>query len=519
MSQSVKERAWWALPALSGVLLGLAFPPFQHASGLAWIALVPLFFFLCRMPLKSAVAGGFAFVCIFNFISMAWMMVYGPLAYLGLTILILGTEGFIYLIWLKALCGNEPRKYAVWAPATWVFFEYQKTLGHWAFPWGHLGHSQWGLLPVVQTASIVGAYGVTYLVVFVNAGIYLILDAALKQDLKRQWKLALIPFVILAAAVGFGSARLRQSFPGEPITVAVVQDQETTKGTWDWQKSREVLDRYELLIAPLKSDPVDLVVLPESFAELPDFENPKVPGCPESDLGIALAQWMKGANFTLVYGAEGVENWCKPDLKFYNSFFLRDAKGLQGRVDKRRLVPFGEYIPMRGLVTKWLPQFPWGAADLQPGRVPGLLPFRLPGCAGKDCERPLGVVICFETLFPQDGRDLARKGARLLVSGTNSSWFSPPATQQMIRYEAFRPVETGLYMARAGTGGISTIIDPAGRFLVRLNQFETAEGHAPVTLREGRTFYVRNGDWFVWLAAALAFGMTALKLAPADRKP
>jgi len=222
-----------------------------------------------------------------------------------------------------------------------------------------------------------------------------------------------------------------------------------------------------------------------------------------------VRQWMKGKKMALAYGALGVDDLSSPNPKVYAGFFLLNSNGQKEREDKRRLVPFGEYVPLRKWVTRWLPQYPWGTQDITPGISYHLLPFTLPGCgAGEEgCGPfPIGALVCFETLFPSEAREFARRGARLLISGTNSSWFQDsPATIQMISFEVFRPVETGLYFARAGTGGISTIIDPAGRFLVRLPQFTTAVETRTVFLRPATTFYVRHGDVLPWLFGAIAF--------------
>jgi apolipoprotein N-acyltransferase len=172
----------------------------------------------------------------------------------------------------------------------------------------------------------------------------------------------------------------------------------------------------------------------------------------------------------------------------YNSLLAWSAEALIGRYHKRRLVPFGEYHP-----GGWEGWGLYSQSQYTPGLGTQLI--RLG-------DQSIGAFICQEVLFPSLTRESVREGAQLLVSGGNDGVFGHPAVSQMHADAAqLRAVETGRYVIRAMKTGVSAIIDPYGRELVRSASGEPATLLADVHFRAQTTLFIRNRPWVLWLAA------------------
>ena len=153
--------------------------------------------------------------------------------------------------------------------------------------------------------------------------------------------------------------------------------------------------------------------------------------------------------------------------KIYNSLVAFSKKGgYIGRYDKQRLVPFGEYLPLRPITYRMLGENPMFAEDYNSDPHPKLLDLGI---------ARVGAVICFESTFPYLVRDLAKKGAQFLLVVTNDAWFfDSAAPYQHIQSAQVRAVENGMYVVQAANTGVSAIIDPLGRVIKRSNVGEAA---------------------------------------------
>ena len=192
-------------------------------------------------------------------------------------------------------------------------------------------------------------------------------------------------------------------------------------------------------------------------------------------------------------------------IDYQNSAFLIDADGkVRGKYSKAHLVPFGEYVPLK----RWLPFL--GIMVAQVGDFTA-------GTVGETISwggRRLGVLICYEAIFPYIGRAVANNGAQLLVNITNDAWYGfTAAPYQLFSMTVFRAVENRRALVRAANTGISGFVDPAGRVLSKTALFEESAAVMNVPLLSGRTVYARIGDGFAWLALAVAAALVAAKAA------
>src|SRR5262249_26012332 len=154
--------------------------------------------------------------------------------------------------------------------------------------------------------------------------------------------------------------------------------------------------------------------------------------------------------------------------------------------DKRRLVPFAEYAPA-GLSSA----LAWraGGASYTPGR--GTMPFAVP--------ESVGVLVCYEAIFPEIARALARAGSRVLVNLSNEAWFrTDGAREQHLAATIFRAVETRRPLVRVANAGVSAVVEADGRIRQRFPTDVQGAWCVDVVPRDGRTIYVVWGDAFAW---------------------
>jgi apolipoprotein N-acyltransferase len=173
---------------------------------------------------------------------------------------------------------------------------------------------------------------------------------------------------------------------------------------------------------------------------------------------------------------------------YYNSAYMVAADGrATGRYDKVHLVPFGEYVPLKGLLS-FVGKMVAQVGDFSSGEKgpnPGM---------GTDLP-PIGVQICFEIIFPALSRSLVKNGAGVLVNLTNDAWFGKSsAAYQHFSMVVFRAVENRRSLVRCANTGISGFVDPAGRIILRDRPFRDAVLVRGVPVLTEKTVYTRIGD-------------------------
>ncbi|HET6268110.1 MAG TPA: apolipoprotein N-acyltransferase, partial [Acidobacteriota bacterium] len=182
-----------------------------------------------------------------------------------------------------------------------------------------------------------------------------------------------------------------------------------------------------------------------------------------------------------------------PDGKVYNSAFLINPEGqLTHEYSKIYLVPFGEFVPFHEILFfagKMVPEI----SDFSPGTSYTEFPLR---------GDHFALNICFEVVFPQLARRLVNGGASLLVTITNDAWFgNTSAPYQHFDMAAMRAIENRRYLVRSANTGVSGVVDPYGRMLVRTPIFQEAAFASNVKWIHDQTFYTKYGDWILYLGA------------------
>jgi apolipoprotein N-acyltransferase len=177
-----------------------------------------------------------------------------------------------------------------------------------------------------------------------------------------------------------------------------------------------------------------------------------------------------------------------------SAFLIPPDGGVVQKYDKVHLVPYGEYVPLRAFFP-FLGRLVEGADDFRRGEHITPLPL------GKHA---LGVLICYEGIFPRISRDYKRKGAGLLVNITNDAWFGmTSAPYQHLSMTVFRAVENRTFLLRSANTGISAIISPTGRIVKQTNLFERTALKGSIKFLDRKTIYTLYGDMFAYVCLIL----------------
>jgi apolipoprotein N-acyltransferase len=487
------------LAALSGVLLALAFPTFDVAP-LAFVALVPLLVGLHGVPPLQGTYLGILAGAVFSLMSIPWvvhtMTTYGGLPLpVGILLLValslyLALYVGVFAFGITRLSLEGGLGYLVGAATLWVGLEYLRTFLLTGFPWNLLGYTQYRSLSIIQIASITGVYGVSFVLVLVNAA------AALAcLHVRRSARQALMPVlgagVVLTATVVFGMGRMVSAeIPRREIRVSVVQGNIEQGIKWDPEFASRTIAIYEGLTRRADRGS-DLIVWPETA--VPFFLREG------GQLTRRVLDLATEVQTPILVGSPDRVSDASP--RYYNSAFLISPAGeIVQKYDKIHLVPFGEYVPLSSLLF-FVDKMATGIGDFSAGEV-----FTVFETAGGR----FGVLICFEAIFPDQVRGYVLAGADLLVNITNDAWFGDSAAPyQHLSMAVLRAVENGVYLVRAANTGISALVAPSGEILHQSDLFVEAVLSATMAPRSGGTFYTRRGDLFAWGSVLISLFLLA----------
>ncbi len=464
------------LALLTSVLLILSFPPFGWGF-LAFVAFLPLG--LAVRDKTSKGAFGYAYLSGFAFfIGLLHWIVFDPverwvvpLLYLGV-LLIAGYLG----LFIAAYAGltrflSKEGKIPGWlaGPLLFTALEFLRSLGWTGFPWGTLGYTQAKALPFVQFAEATGVWGVSFWVLGVN---HLILEVVTARNTKRRaaFLSGFLVFMVLPLTHGLGIMN-RAEPPSKTIRVALIQG--NIFQDEKWRDPDYSLKIFAEMSREVRKEEPDLVVWPETA--VPCFLTSEW-ACRKSVEDIVAS-----LGIHLLTGAEDWEPLEGKRFAYYNAAFLFAPDGaLLGRYHKRHLVPFGESIPFKEKIP-FLRNVQFGEAEWGVGKIAS--PLLHPKAA-------LAVLICFESIFPNEVRRGVRSGSGVLVNITNDSWFGKTgAAQQHAQMAVFRAIENRIAIARCANSGVSMFVDPCGRTSQATKTFVRASLVGDLPLRERTAWF------------------------------
>ncbi len=368
-------------------------------------------------------------------------------------------------------------------PALVLLSEYGRSLGFLSFPWPYLHHGQYANLPFIQISEFTGAWGVSFLLVWFNAAIFGIIAARfrVKALLSAVPALAAVAFAFI-----FGFSMLSAAEPDASTEVSLFQRDVNTQTSWTIDINKEAwLDYSGMTIEEwsqnLNYDNGGFIVWPEGA--IPDA----LDEFPIGPYGMSRRQMIGGlakrTGKTFILGTQDDTE----DGPYNAAAVFSPEGGLIGIYRKIHIVPFGEVIPLENHIKSWFPEYPWGDESLIDGR-------ELEGI--DTVEGRVGIVICYESFFPDLTRRIVADDCDFLFLLTNTSWFGKSkASSEHAHFDVFRAIENRIWLSRAATTGVSSFIDPEGRRYDETGLYVKQAITRRIAPRRWVTFYTKHGDW------------------------
>ena len=484
----------------SAALFAVAFPPFNLVLP-ALLCLVPITVMVTHAADREghawqAARAGFWFGFIGYGANLYWIAV-ALLLYTKLALL-----GYVAsLIWLAPVIGATmcalyfARKLTGWPmaillPVVWTASELALNyLSDLSFPWLPLGLTVAHVPLLVQVADLSGVRGVTFWIAAVNG---FVVDAWLYRSNRRSTVFRIIgALAVVAAVAAYGEWRIATIHLTPFARIAIIQPdipEEAKLTTVD--PTAHVAKLVAMTRTEIARSSPDLVVWPEAALDRFLWQYPAW----VDSLRSAVAQHPT----PMVVGFMDSSNPTDLPFAYYNAALLTDPRGnisSQPPYRKHYLVPIVERVPF--LNPEW-----FRGVDYFGGFGRGVTedPFRLP-------FGTVGILICYESIFPQLARAYAVQGTSVLLNITNDAWFQRSnAPYQHFAHLSLRAIENRVPIVRAANTGISGWIDPLGRVRAETPIFVPRTATYDVEVTTQRTIYTRFGDWLGALCLVITLG-------------
>ena len=478
------------------MLMWAAFPPLDW-GWLAFLAPVPLLWALRRVErFAGAVAVGFLYGFVFFGAMLYWIFILGAVAWIPLTVVMAAVAaGYGVLVWSFRLW--PAWRWWLIVVAGWALMEFLKArFPFGGFPWGTIGYASGGLPGLIGSVQWIGPLGWSVVTVAFAAGIVLFAED------RDNWRFPLDASIVVIILY-LGGTLLPPSVDGAPVRVAVVQGGSPCPRTHCQNESQRIFERHLDLTRQIPRGSVDLVVWAENSTG-----GSYDPETNAEARRLILEEATRLPAYFLISGTRTVDA-----DHFLNVNFVYSPEGVKlGEYVKRHPVPFGEYVPLRGLFG-FIPQLEAVPRDMISGREAVVfdLPFGV-----------LGSVISFEGAFDRSIRSIAETGSQILAVATNESTYGPdnPASDQLIDMTRVNAASVGQDLIHAAITGKSAFISADGQIVSSTELFDETVLYGTVSARTAApTIYTRFGDWVLYLAligmiAALAWpgaeGLNAL---------
>ncbi len=509
-----KKYKRFLLLLASGALTGITLVV-PSLGFLEWLTLVPAGIFLLNVAGSDTVrcrgmyGYGLFFFMSFYVVVFHWFInlypldfIYGMTAPAAIAVVLAGCVG---LSLLQALFGGwvfvtlrllfrTPimKKYTVLRPFAiamlWAIYEWSQNIGWWGVPWGRLPIGQSKYIVGLQSASLFGSYFITFLIVAVNMCVAFALLNIPKIKLMNICVASMLIFNYGVGAV----LMLIPSRSEQTVRVAAIQGNISSNEKWSLSSTQRTLEVYEEHTLAAAEQGADIVVWPETA--LPYNITPK------NSYGRFCSELAKRANVTILVGGFTVSEE-ETDL---NSIIcvLPDGSFHDNVYAKRRLVPFGEFVPMKEFFHAVIPplaELVMSDDDIAEGEGAQLTVLE---------DVTVGSLICFDSIYDSLARESVREGAEFIALSTNDSWFTDSAALYMHNAQAqMRAIENGRYVVRAANTGISTVITDKGEVIEQLEPLVDGYIVSDIGINTHRTLYNYIGNAVLIVFGALLAGV------------
>lgn len=473
--------------SLAGIAAGLSFEPYHRAYllpvGVAVLTLTCLGTTMRRGFLLGAVFG-----TVFMLVLLPWLRVIGPDAWIALSV----TEGLFYgLLGLGVVAASRLPWWPLWTACLWVGVELLRgSMPFGGFPWGRLAYATVDT-PVAPVFAYAGSAGASLAVALVGS---VLAWAALRGRRTPIRALATVGATCLVvsstSAFPLNATALQDDV--RSVTIAAVQGNVPGEGMDAFAERRVVLNNHvaatKALAARVTSGEVpqpDIVIWPESSTDINPFADRTVYADIQDAVDAVGVPVLVGA---MVDGAE-------PDQVLNQGIVWSPFTGPGERYSKTHPVPFGEYIPLRDLIAKFVTRLDQIPRDMKPGTEPGVMTMN---------GTTIGDVICFEVAYDALLRDVVRGGAELVIVQTNNAtYMGTGQIEQQFAISRLRAIETNRFVVVAATNGVSGIVNPQGAVVERAPTRIHDVLVQSVQLPGGTTPAIRFGAQIEWLLALI----------------
>ena len=524
----LKNNLLFIPPILSGVLLILAYPPYD-LEFFIWIALIPLFYFLGIKSVsnKKAFWGGIITGIVFLGLLFTWLLKTAPFDWLGipagkeswpayflLAILWIIQVGFLsvffgFSAWLGKKIINLKLSvglFLITIPCLWIMIEYLRAwafeivwLGketlfgpHWTF--GNLAYALHNNSVLIQFADIGGIYGLSFLIVFINIIIFWLLNLFKEKSEKKNFSqiIALILLLILTISIwrGYGIYKLKTGGSGKQIKIALIQtDFASSFKPNPYQREevhRAVLDLFQQPES-VQQNP-DFIIAPEGFGLVALTQNIEITKYLIKDF------WQPGQIFLENQRIIDENGKSKSRLSYYD---LGQENPIAFH-DKVLLVPNGDYLPY---ITKFL----LAIYSFNVNFEEKLFQKGEKNDVAETEKGKVGGGICSTIVSPDLNRQLTQKGAQILMVVSSDAPFHKAKNllAQNLAMSQLRAVENKRYFAQATNMGYSFLINSNGQIEIKSPDFGNKIIFSNAQLINKKTIYTKFGDWILLLALLL----------------
>lgn len=513
LSEKATKRIYLLMLVLSGILTGLTVA-IPSIGFLEWVSLAPAAYVLIKLSenrevkLRRLYLYGFALFYPFMLVVFHWFLFMYPMEFLGITktaagftvvfcwlglALFQAVQGALVVLFFGAVARYTVAKKCRFvlpflAAALWAVFEWLLTFGWFGVPWGRLALGQSEMLANLQSASLFGSYFVTFLIVAVNFLVALIFIMEHKSQTRVAAILA-VSLLLVNTFFGIINMSVYSGRKDKTLKVAAIQANISTDDKWSIDALELTLERYGELSREAAKDGAKVIVWSETALPY----SIETSSFPRAEISSIAAD----CNATLLVGAFAEEIDGKEGLYNVIVQFYPDGTVSEEYYIKQRLVPFGEFVPMRSFIETCLP-FLSDLALMYEDITPGDESFVFDTNEGK-----IGSIVCFDSIYENLILESVKGGAQLLAVSTNDGWFKDSRGVYMHYAQSqLRAIESGRCIVRSANTGVSGIIKADGSSVNSLAPLTDGYVCEDISLHSHRTLYSYIGNLFVYLCIA-----------------
>jgi len=531
--QRKKDRL---LLALSGFLLALSFPPIPFpAPLLLFVSLIPYLMVIEKKEKlieinRATYLMAFIFCLLTLYWVGSWQKESDPFLMISGTLLIFVNPVFFLIPSTLLYFSRQiiPRKYSLYLlPLFYVAYEYAYMLTDLSFPWLSLGNGLSLFITFIQIADIIGALGLSLIIVMINVLFFKSINAYKVNNklfvVNSSIALLIFIFILIYGLVKISSA----DKPNRKVKVGLIQPNLDPWEKWKGHDLNELTKKYLELSAKAINEGAKIIIWPETA--LPVY----LRGGTYEDIQKSISNFCDSNQVFLLTGMPDVKFYyddkdIPDDAKYssagkyyyatYNSILLfRPNNNYIDSYGKMKLVPFGERVPFVDALPFLGKLIKWGVGlsgwNIGKDTTVFSLPIKIQLSQINIDTIKIGGLVCYESIYPTLVSEFVKNGADFIAVVTNDSWYGNlSGPYQHKEFAALRAVENRRTVVRAANGGISCIINPLGKTEIQTKMFTKSYIVGDVAINESETFFTSNSLLIPTLCSAFSIWVIGINI-------